>query len=83
MKNSIFALALLSIAPLHADVGCMERSRHAYLCYYTGGECCTYDNKTLYYVKCSCPCWRYRQTPRICTQCRHLREPQELPVIFK
>lgn len=71
---------------LNAEVGCMERSMHAYACDMGPEVCCLrkYDNKSYFKVKdCSCPCWRYTHSWRRyrCLQCMHYHDPKEFEII--
>lgn len=77
------------IMPLHAEAGCMDRSTHGYLCddYRLPEGVCDakkYDNKTLFFVFCTCPCWRYPQDYKrgLCTQCWHWRRPETNEIIM-
>lgn len=82
-------LLLLFVVPLRAELGCMDRSTHGYLCddyRLPKGKCEAkeFDNKTLFYVFCTCPCWRYPQDFKRsrCPQCMHWHQPQTDEIIM-
>lgn len=64
---------------LYSSVGCMDTSLHAYLC--NDEKLCElqpYDNKTLHYVHCTCPCNQYAWADRkvTCLRCWHFHDPR-------
>jgi len=62
----VIAFILSSIFTAHATIGCQETSSHM--------DDNGYDYKTLKFVRCSCPCERYRAYDGRCGMCGHYPE---------
>lgn len=90
MERRLKKIAFLLCAAqglLHADIGCMDNSDHAWHCTrYNEIDGCDgvcdlteFDTKALYYVGssngyCTCECWRYTPNARgQCPECQHYR----------
>lgn len=76
---NVLILLCMTMFRSNAEIGCMDTSYHAYNC--NDGSICKlrhFDNKTLHYVPCSCPCSTYPMLDRKdkCIVCFHYHDPR-------
>ncbi len=80
------ALSFFTTIPLETKVGCMDNSRHGYLCN-DGPEICKTrlcDNKEWHAVPCTCPCPLHaRQKDGYCIHCGHRSLPEPLALTYE
>ena len=85
VAHGALLLFIVGACRLSGQIGCMDKSKHAGKCNEGCEICCTPDYKQLYYVDCSCPCWRYKHIAKHgrCMQCGHYVKPEEFPITYK
>lgn len=88
MNLRIILMCLFACTTAHvttAQVGCLDNSRHGYLCNDGCDICSTrmYDNKEWHTVPCTCPClMKDRAIDGFCIICGHRHVPEQLVVTW-